>query len=281
MRKTDLTKITFMIPVRFDSMIRLENLILSVNYICRNFKTNIIVLQASKYDNGYVKKLLGNKAVYRFVEDFDNVFYRTKYLNYMTMLSDTPYVSIWDADVIIPKEQLVKAVEELDGGADVVYPYDGHFYDTTTIIRELYLKHPNIRFLERNRQKMYMRYGNKMTGGAIFVNKQAYISSGMENVDFYGWGPEDGERYIRWRKLDYKISIIKGHLFHLTHGRGNDSKFRSTDQMLVTNMELTKLYKSNKAEILNDIEERRRGSISEMLPDGTDKGRNRPDASRV
>ena len=63
MRKTDLTKITFMIPVRFDSMIRLENLILSVNYICRNFKTNIIVLQASKYDNRYVKKLLAIKAV--------------------------------------------------------------------------------------------------------------------------------------------------------------------------------------------------------------------------
>ena len=247
---------TFMIPVRFDSIIRLENLVLSVNYICRNFNTNIIVLQAAKYDNGYVKKLLGNKVTYRFIEDFDNVFYRTKYLNYMTLMTNTPYISIWDADVVIPKEQLVKAVDELDKGADVVYPYDGHFYDTTSIIRELYLTHPSIKILERNRDKMYMRYGNKMTGGAIFVNRDAYISSGMENVDFYGWGPEDGERYMRWEKLGCKISVIKGHLFHLTHERGNDSKFRSFNQMLATNMELAKLCKSSKEEILDDVKKR-------------------------
>ena len=256
MKKSDLSKITFMIPVRFDSMIRLENLILSVNYICKNFNTNIIVLQASNYDNGVIKKLLVKKARYIFVEDYDNVFYRTKYLNYLTFISDTPYVAIWDADIIIPKNQIIKSLVELENGADIVYPYDGHFYDTTSIIREYYIKHQNVQILERNKLKMFMRYGNKMVGGAIFVNKQSYISSGMENLNFYGWGPEDGERFIRWEKLGYKIVNIDGPLFHLTHERGSDSKFRSIEQMFSTNKELIQLLKSNKNEVLRDINDR-------------------------
>ena len=257
MKKTDLLKITFMIPVRFDSMIRLENLMLSINYLYRNFNTNIVVLQASNYDNGFLKKLLVKKARCVFVEDYDNVFYRTKYLNYLTHISDTPYLAIWDADIIIPKNQIIKSLVELENGADVVYPYDGHFYDTTSIIRELYLRHQNVHILERNRQKMFMRYGNKMVGGAIFVNRRSYISSGMENLNFYGWGPEDGERYTRWEKLGYKIVNIDGPLFHLTHERGNDSKFRSIDQMYSTNMELIQLLKSSKDEVLHDINDRK------------------------
>lgn len=266
MRKSDLSKITFMIPVRFDSIVRLENLILSVNYICKYFHTNIVVLQASNYDNGFLKKLLAKKARCIFVEDYDNVFYRTKYLNYLATISDTPYVAVWDADIIIPKNQMIKSLIELENGADVVYPYDGHFYDTTSIIRELYIKHQHVKMLERNKQKMFMIYGNKMVGGAIFVNRQSYISSGMENLNFYGWGPEDGERYIRWEKLGYKIVNIDGPLFHLTHERGNDSKFRSIDQMFSTNKELIQLLKSNKEEVLFDINDRKVFNEKILLP---------------
>ena len=145
-----------MIPVRFDSIVRLENLILSVNYIWKYFHTNIVVLQASNYDNGFLKKLLAKKARCIFVEDYDNVFYRTKYLNYLATISDTPYVAVWDADIIIPKNQMIKSLIELENGADVVYPYDGHFYDTTSIIRELYIKHQHVKMLERNKQKMFI-----------------------------------------------------------------------------------------------------------------------------
>ncbi len=242
-----------MIPIRLDSVVRLENLIMSVDYLYKHFDTNILVLQASKYENHIVPKLLGRKAKYCFIEDFDNIFYRTKYLNYMTKISQTPYLAIWDADVIIPKKQIIEAVAELENGSDIVYPYDGHFYDTSALVRELYVKKADIRILERNKEKMFLLYGNKMIGGAIFVNRQSYISSGMENTNFYGWGPEDSERHIRWKYLGYKIAYIKGHLFHLTHQRGSDSKFRSDDQIASTHNEIIKLVRSNKKEVLNDI----------------------------
>lgn len=256
MKKDKLKQITFMIPVRLDSIVRLENLLMSVNYLYCHLNTNIIILQASKYDNGLVSKLLARKAECHFIEDYDIVFYRTKYLNYMAHIAQTPYLAIWDADVIIPKNQLIDAVKELEKGTDIVYPYDGHFYDTSSIIRELYLKHQDIRILQRNKIKMFMRYGDQMVGGVILVNRESYISSGMENLNFYGWGPEDGERNLRWKALGLKITRIEGCLFHLTHDRGTNSKFRSEDQRISMNKELYKLSKSNKQEILYDIKSR-------------------------
>lgn len=249
----NLTDITFMIPVRIDSMIRFENLLLTIQSIQRNFITNIIVLEASDYNNGLVQKLLGNKIEYRFFEDRDPVFYRTKYINNMTEISDTPYLAIWDADVIIPKEQLIQSVDRLRDGVDVVFPYDGHFYDTSDTIRELYFKTKNIRVLKKNHNRMDLPYGAHMVGGAILVNKKSYVHSGKENLKFYGWGPEDGERFHRWKVLGMNVEFIPGYLFHLSHPRGTNSSFRSNNQRLHTQNELLLTQQSSKEELLSII----------------------------
>ena len=49
--RIDLTDTTFIIPVRIDSMIRLENLLMSVDSIVRYFRTRILILEASSYQN--------------------------------------------------------------------------------------------------------------------------------------------------------------------------------------------------------------------------------------
>ena len=252
--KTDIRDMTFIIPVRFDSVVRLENLILSVQSLLKNFDTHIMVLEAASYTNGIVKKILGNKIAYSFLEDRDSVFYKTKYLNIMTRKTCTPFVGIWDADVIIPKEQIMDSIEKLRQGFDVAYPYDGHFYDTSSVIRELYVQNRNIRFLLRNKDKMGLIYGDKMIGGAVFVNREAYIRAGMVSEKFYGWGPEDFELYERLKILDLKIHRSEGPLFHLTHSRGSNSAFRSMEQLKTTNQERTITLASSKDELLNDIE---------------------------
>jgi len=247
--KTDLRDMTFLIPIRIDSIMRLENLILSVQSLLKNFDTHITVLEASSYPNGILKKMLGDKVEYRFVEDKDPVFYRTKYLNDMTRRSCTSYIGIWDADVIIPKEQILDSIIKLRQGVEIAYPYDGHFYDTSVVIRELYAQNRNIRFLLKNTAKMSLIYGDKMKGGAMLVNKEAYIRAGMENEKFYGWGPEDFERYERWKILDLKIYHSEGPLFHLTHSRGSNSTFRSMEQAINTNKEFSLTKFSSKAEL--------------------------------
>ena len=251
--KTDLRDMTFIIPVRMDSIVRLENLILSVQSLLKHFDTNIMVLEASSYSNGFVQKILRNKIEYLFLEDKDSVFYKTKYLNIMTRRTCTPFIGIWDADVIIPKEQIMDSMERLRQGFDIAYPYDGHFYDTSFVIRELYTQNKSIRFLLRNKDKMSLIYGDKMIGGAVFVNREAFIKAGMMSEKFYGWGPEDFELYERVKILGLKIHRSEGSLFHLTHNRGSNSAFRSMEQNKNTNKERGNTILSSKAELLSDM----------------------------
>lgn len=248
--KININDFTFLIPIRVDSIIRIENLLMSIRYLLQNFETNIIVLEAADYNNKILQKLLDKRVKYTFIEDKDPIFFRTKYLNMMTLTSITPFVGIWDTDVIIHKDQIIDSILKLREGFEIAYPYDGHFYDTSDIIRELYFKKREINILIKNKAKMEMIYGDQMKGGAMFVNKKAYIEAGMENEKFYGWGPEDFERYERWKILEYNIYRSNGCLFHLTHSRGTNSTFRSFYQMINTNRELIKTLNSSKTEIL-------------------------------
>lgn len=252
--RQNLSDVTFIIPIRLDSIVRLENLIYSIEYIQRYFTTHIFVLEAAEYNNGFIDKLIGKRIEYFFVEDRDSVFYRTKYLNQMTDMGTTPYLAIWDSDVIVPKGQIIDATQRLrDGIVDMIYPYDGHFYDTSEPIRELYLKTKKTKVLSSNILKMDLPYGSQMVGGAFIVNKKAYIESGKENDNFYGWGPEDGERFHRWKNLGMRVEHAPGNLYHLSHPRGFNSSYRSTSQRIHTQKELLLTQQSSKEEILQSL----------------------------
>ena len=193
--------------------------------------------------------MLHKSVSYIFIEDYDEVFYRTMYINLMVNQATTPMVAVWDADVIVPAAQIEEAVQSIRAGADVAYPYDGHFYDTSEIIREEYLKARRLSLLMRNTAKMRLIYGDDMKGGGFIINRDSYIRSGKENEDFYGWGPEDFERFTRWTKLDYRISRVKGNLYHLTHERGGNSTFRSQKQKASTNRSYVRTLSCSKEEL--------------------------------
>ncbi|MBP1617170.1 MAG: hypothetical protein H6Q14_997 [Bacteroidetes bacterium] len=257
--KQDLSDITFLIPVRLDSIIRLENLILSVGYLKKHFRTNILIFEASEYNNHFIEKLLGKEVKYYFHEDHDPVFYRTRYLNWMVDMATTSYLGIWDSDVIVPKQQILDSISQLRNGfVDMIYPFDGHFYDTSEPVRELYLRKRNIKTLSSNIYKMELIYGDRAVGGAFMVNKLAYIESGKENERFYGWGPEDGERFHRWKNLGKIVEFSTGNLYHLSHPRGINSGIRSANQRINTQRELILIQQSSKEEIiksLNNVEQ--------------------------
>jgi hypothetical protein len=253
-KKYSLLDFTFLIPVRIESIVRLENLIVSVNYILKHFDTNIIILHASDYENGLVKKNINKNIKYEFVEDRDPVFYRTKYINQMTLESKTPLIGIWDADVIIHYKQIIDAVEKLREGYEIAYPYNGDFYDTSDIIREQFWKRQDIKLLIRHQAKMKMIYGKQLKGGAVFVNKEAYLKAGLENEKFYGWSPEDSERYDRFKTFGYKIYRSSGSLFHLTHSRGSNSTYRTSKHAAKTHQLLDIVRMSSPEDLGFDVE---------------------------
>jgi hypothetical protein len=231
--KYDLTDTTFIIPIRIDTIIRLENLILNIDHLQKKLDTHIVILEAAPYNNGFIQNLLKDRVSYRFIEDKDPVYHKTKYVNQMAIEVKTDFIGIWDVDVIVDHEQILDALQHFrQNRSDIAYPFDGDCYDTSDILRSHYIVHRDVKFLKANRNKMKLMYNIEgiigAVGGAIFVKTDEYLLSGMDNEDFYGWGLEDGERHYRWLCFDFEIYRSKGYIFHLTHTR--DSNWLSSSK---------------------------------------------------
>jgi hypothetical protein len=102
---------TFIFLVRLDTIDRLENILTVIKFLLQNFETNIVVLECASFNNGLLEKVLNKTIQYSFQEDPDPILFRTKYLNQMIQSVETPFVAVWDTDVIVPASQIVEAVE--------------------------------------------------------------------------------------------------------------------------------------------------------------------------
>lgn len=255
--KFDLKDTTFLIPIRIDSIDRLENALAVIGFLKRYFYTNIIVLEASRGDNNFLKRLMPkDKDInYMHVYDEDPIFYRTHYINIMAKKVTTPIMAIWDADVLAPTDQILTAVEHLRLDiADVAHPYDGTCLEASDIIRRLFLQTKDFKYIIKNSNKMKVQYHPKsMTGGGLFIKTAKYIAAGMENELFYGWGPEDFERYDRWKTFDYRLYRTEGFLYHLTHQRDINSRFNSSFQMNNLNLELFKTRNFSQDQLITHL----------------------------
>ena len=188
----DLKDVTFIIPVRIDSIERLENLQLVTNYLLENFQTHILIVEAADRNNQFLSQLLNSEIEIFFTKDSNAIFHRTKYINFLAKKVFTPFVAVWDSDVLVAVDQVKTAINlfrrKLD---DFVYPYDGRFLDTGIEIRKKFMAYRNINDLEANLDSMIPLYGFSATGGGFYANILSYMNAGLENESFAGWGVED------------------------------------------------------------------------------------------
>ena len=63
---------------------------------------------------------------------------------------------------------------------------------------------------------------------------------GGENENYYGWGDDDYDRYIRFMNNGYAIYRSKNVLFHLTHPRSYNSNYNSKLHQQISKAELLK-----------------------------------------
>jgi hypothetical protein len=126
--KTDLTDFTFLMPLRIDSEKRKENTDASIGFILRHFETTFIVVEGDATRN-YYPDFKASNFRYEFVEDKNEFFHKTKYINRLIALADTQYIAVWDTDAIVPPEQVSESVEVLrKGDAIMSIPYDGRVF---------------------------------------------------------------------------------------------------------------------------------------------------------
>jgi len=147
----------------------------------------------------------------------DGEFHRTKHINDMIKKSDKRYNIIWDVDIFITKRQLMMALNMLNNGYELVYPYDGRFYDISSP-DIFYNKVCNSEEFEYRK----LSPGDNSKGGIYIIDKDIYIG---EDEGCMGWGYEDDIRYELSKKLGHKIARSEGICFHLYHPRPVENNF--------------------------------------------------------
>lgn len=226
----DLSDVSFLIPIRVDSSDRLTNLHIIVKYLHKNFKTNIIVMEVDE-EQKVDSKELPDSIQYIFQQNSSSRLFRTKINNEMIKMVSSPFVSLYDTDVIVPVKQIIKSVRILRRGLyKIVSPYSGMFVNVDYLLKEIFMKMLDDRFLLENQYKGALTT-KRSYGGCIFLHKKCYVESGMENENLSSWGPDDIERVKRMQILGYPTGRVPGPLFHLTHERKIDSGYTSEKEL--------------------------------------------------
>ena len=217
----DLSDVTFSIPVKVDSQDRLNNLKMIVDYITHYFKTNFIICEQ---DTTQVKDhLKGLNYTYIQTKRNDDLIHRTRQLNIMASTSKTPIIVNYDCDVLFKPKQIIDAVNKIrNDESDFVFPYQGEFWDVPKKHFEQIRKSFTLHQLDPLKSHCTL-FNPNSKGGAIFCNKEKFISSGGENENFLSWGHEDHERICRFKKFGHRIDRVDGVLYHLNHSRGVNS----------------------------------------------------------
>lgn len=89
-----LSDITFLILTRLDSIDRLENVLAATNHLKQQLIKNIVLLESAPYNNRILEKLLDKTIQYFFNKDHDPILHRTKYINQMIQVVETPFVAV-------------------------------------------------------------------------------------------------------------------------------------------------------------------------------------------
>lgn len=240
-----------------DSPERAQNLDLVVEQLMAlkdSIRMEIRILEADEHPH-YELKISDEHIHKTFVRDASPVFHRTKYLNRLMQEAEGAIVGIWDTDVLLPKEQILEAVDAIrKGNAVMSFPYDGRFYmlpqEDSLLLKKREMN------MEECCQKIYeyvLAHGPNSVGGAFLVNKNVYIKYGGENQHFYGWGPEDAERCKRMEILGLPIYRAQGPLLHLFHPRMQNSWFGNQRLEYANRMEFIRVAGMTRSQLLQYI----------------------------
>ncbi|MET4082946.1 hypothetical protein ABIB40_002913 [Pedobacter sp. UYP30] len=243
-----LVDISFLIIVRIDSIDRLENTFAVTNYLCNNFKTNVILMEVDSKQHIDLKKIHPDvKYIYQF--DENPKLHRTKYNNKLIKQCDTSFIALYDIDVVLPIDQIVKSVELLrQGNYKIVFPFDGRCLSVDILLKAMFIKIMDEEFLSSNYDKQTI-YSRRAVGGCIFLDRMCYVNSGGENQNITSWGPDDVERFKRMKILGHKYKRIQGVLYHLHHSRKENSGYQSNLDNIILMEEYLKICEFKRSDL--------------------------------
>lgn len=212
-------QLTIVIPIKIDHKDRLRNINISIEYLRHYFDCDIIICeQDSESKVADVCKKYNCKHI--FIES-DDFFNKLKLVNLAVCKVTTPVFALYDADTLLRPEQLIGSTKSIiNKTAQMVYPYDGNFYD---VPEKFFNDIQTTKDLTRVNLDECILFNPKSVGGCVLFDKDHYWKCGGSNEHFKSVGYDDPEMYARFQKLGTKIMRTEAPLWHLTHWRGESS----------------------------------------------------------
>lgn len=245
----DLTQTTFIIPLRIESVDRMRNITTTLIYLLRNFDTQIIIKEQD-VESIFLKSVVPmldqalspekmSKIHHIFEESEEEVFHRTRLLNDMLMLVETPVVCNYDCDVLLPMNNYILAQNAILYGwippnepdatpepVKCVYPYGyGDYQYQLRVNDEDCTRFINSNFNFNAFQQHATLYDAKF-GFVQFFDTKEYLRLGGENEGFIAYGYEDDERYIRFNTCS-QVLRLNDLVYHMEHRRTPNSWFNN------------------------------------------------------
>lgn len=243
----DYNQLTIIIPYRkIDDPERGINADITLDFLSKMGIKNLMI---SEHSDESSEKFLTNK----YGDLFDsfrvifnnangNLFNKAYAVNEGVIASKTPYFAIFDIDCLTTKKNIDLAIHLMNNGFEVVHPFNRVVKDI--VDKENFRKEYNFQEVKTPAQ-----YRDWADGGIVFWNKRSFISIGMLNEYFMGWGGEDNEILIRTNLCQLKQIRIDEKLYHLYHERPQKRTKNNIEQ-------LEKILKiKTKEEMIKEIKE--------------------------
>ena len=241
----DVKDLTILIALKIDSSDRLKNLDITMDYLQSNLDTNIVICEQDNQPQ--IEGRYKCDYVFHQTSDFFN---RQRGVNLAAKKAKTPVIAHYDADILISPKQIEKATELiLNNQVDIMYPYDGKFYDVPKEQHQMIKDTHSVENIDIPRCILFNPHS---VGGVVFFNTEVFWKAGGANENFKGLGYEDNEIFTRFQKLGYRIGRLDRPLFHLNHER-LETSFNFNPFLEMNKQEFFRIERMSKDELLNEV----------------------------
>ena len=249
-----LPDVTFIIPVKYDSEERKNNLARVLEYLTKYFDARILL-----YEEGE-KPLLGHlsdQADFFFTKSEESTFHKAALINAATAKCVTDYFAIHDADILADPVALLLARDLLkQKTAAMVHPCYTTFLPDQLATKEILNDEVKYAWSESKQFKE----AKKWPGGVVMFKKKSFVAAGMANERFASWGLEDSELDLRFRKLGHKVKWLPFSMLHLWHPETPTSHRDTGNHRFILNrQEYDKIKNMTKNELLNYVSSWKQG----------------------
>lgn len=237
--------VSFIIALQIDSEDRIKNLSICLNNIKTNFNNcEIVVVELDKES----KVNLTEYGVNHIFVRYDDFFSKTMAFNIGVKNASHDIICLYDCDVILNGNTIVSCIKHLNEGMDIMYPYNGMFYDVPKKYHNIIDKEKNLSCVDISECR---QLSDRSVGGAVFIKKLVFIEGGgaNENIKI---GYEDNEIYERFRILGYKIGRMNNPIFHLEHIR-LDTSFDYNPYKNQFEKEFIRICNMDKTNLLKEV----------------------------